>query len=159
MIIVVIHSLSAMGMRHLLHYIGADTAGPAACILVTAYYRPARDIYKYFVICHAICVMLLNCHYFGGNEAQPVINWTPLRWGGSCLCMNADFTPQINQRQIKINYLLALSVCISFSGCNKKWRFQEAVCILSYYLLALDSLCFGPCARVQTWDIQQAMLW
>lgn len=74
MIIIVIHSSSAMGMRHLLHYIGADTAGPTACFLVTAYYRPANDIYKYSVIRRAICVMLLNCHYFGGNKSQPVIN-------------------------------------------------------------------------------------
>lgn len=103
-IIIVIHSFSAMGMWHLLHYIEADTAGPGACFLVTAYYRPACDIYKYFVICRAICVMLLNCHYFSGNETQPVINWTLLRWGGSCLFMNVDFTPQINQRQIKMNY-------------------------------------------------------
>ena len=63
-----------MAMWHLLHYRGADTAGPTACFLVTAYYRPANDIYKYSVIHRTICVMLLNCHYFGGNNSQWVIN-------------------------------------------------------------------------------------
>lgn len=104
-----------MRMGHLLHYIGADTAGLSACFPVIVYNRLATDIYKYLVICSAICVTLLNCHYFGGNWTQPVINWKLLSWGGSCLFINAAFTLQINHRQITINYYSAVLSLVGFS--------------------------------------------
>ena len=122
-----------MGMGHLLHYIGADTAGPSACFPVIVYYRPANDIYKYLVICSAICVALLNCHYFGGNWAQPVINWILLSWGGSCLFINAAFTLEINHGQITINDdLVALSFCISRILYKRNTRNMETL-FLHYF--------------------------
>lgn len=125
-IITVIHSLFAMGMVHLLHYIGADTAGASTCFPVTVYYRLPSDIYKYLVICNAICIALLNCHYCGGNWAQSVINCILLSWGGSCLFLNAAFTLQINHRQITINYyLVALRFCISSFLYDRNTRNME----------------------------------
>lgn len=172
-----------MGMVHLLHYIGGDTAGASTCFPVTVYYRLTTDIYKYLVICTAICVALLNCHYCDGNWAQPVINCILLSWGGSCLFLNSAFTLQINHREITINYyLVELSFCIRRFLYDRNTRNMETYYFFiisgdtviksdleswsvsdwtrKHYTVCLCAVWLQECVRrLQIWEKQQITLW